>query len=304
MAEIFEELERPESEAFAAEADAPAVEVVETAPVPEPTKTEPAAAAPASAATEVPAAPSAAPAPAAEAPKAERTVPLTVLLEERRERDSRIKELHERLAKLETPAKPAEPDPDYLDDPKGYTDAQIAKTKKELAELKAEGTREIREAREEVGQVRLANAIASAEEQIRGAHPDYMDAIVHVRNARFQQLSMANPEATQEQVIQHIRTEELQLAAHNLSKGKNPYEYVYQFAKTIGYAPAPPPAPNGADVVTAAVKAAAPPLKTLSPETTIGKSAGTAPVADADGAEGEVDVLEEAIAERFGRKRA
>lgn len=286
--ELLEEIDRPEGEG----PETPEPEKAETpeAPIAEPekeTSAEPAAVQPANTQTKEP----------------ERTVPLATLLEERRRFEAKLRELEARQNKAE-PVKPetkADPEIDYVQDPKGYVDLKVQKALSKLEQLEKDGLQSIGQTREQVAEIQLVSAINAAESQIAGEIPDYQQALNHVRGVRLQQLQLINPDATVEQLLDTLSREEKQMASAELSRNRNPYRLLYEVAKTFGYTP--PAAKPAAPVVTIAAKpnGATP---TLSPDLTLGKTGGSAPdAAQADEGE-EDDILSAAFSERFGRKRA
>lgn len=309
MSELnFESLDVPDTEILNAPEStpeaAPPVPIVETAerardpstgqfvaqaPAPDPiaAATPPAPAAPA------------APVPVAPVPEP-RVIPLAAHLEERSrwkqenaELARRLEEVNARIGKLEAPA---QPDPEFVEDPKGYVDAQAAKTAKQLEELRAEATNIQNQQR--FGQ--FMNEVSNKEADFVRKNPDYYDALGHVRALRTEQLRDLYPEATAEQIQQTISQEELTVAAQLLQIGKNPAESVYKTAKIYGYKPkdAAPPAP-------AAAAPNIPKAPVADPGSTLGSSGGPG---DPDEVTDEQDFTAEAAAtqalrERFGARR-
>jgi hypothetical protein len=194
------------------------------------------------------------------------------------------------LAKLrETEQATQEQEPDFLADPKGYVDSKVkaALAKLDEANKKTNETAEQvkqREQREQVWQ-----ATQTAEQQFFATTPDYPQALEHIRSVRTQQLQMMAPEATAEQIRAHIAHEEMNTAAALVGKGKNPAEFAYQYAKTIGYAAKPAAAP-----AAPAVKPDRDAIRTL------GSGGGDAPVEDAGNSMPEFTA---ALSERFKRRR-
>lgn len=208
-------------------------------------------------------------------------LPLAAHLEERRAwrkdveaRDDQIRQLNERLARLEKPAELA-PEPDFMQDPKAYVDAkvgQVAEAAKAIEQKAETLTQE-----QQVG--RLVQHLGAIESEFVKQTPDYYEALAQVREARGTQLSMLYPQATPEQIRQAISTEELQLGAQLLSQGRDPAATVYEQAKRVyGFKskspqPAPIPAPPASTRPTG------------DPSATLGSSGGTA----ADGQLEELD---------------
>lgn len=252
------------------------------------------------------------PAPQAEAaPQEGARVPLASLLEERAQWKRENEALQSRLAALEAknaappapPAEPPPPAPEFIDDPKGYVDAQV-----QAAIQKLEQTNNRTEQQQaELAELRLASAVKVAEADASARIPDWQGALAHLRGVRYQELKLMFPDATDEQVVATITNEERQVAAQELSRGRNPYDFAFQLAKLRGYtpaattaAPAPAPAPGSAPTLP---KSTGGP-QTLDPSVTLNQVGG-APADDADtDPDDDGELLETAKAERFGRRKA
>lgn len=211
-----------------------------------------------------------APEPKADEPKADdqgKTVPVAVLTEERNKFQAQLGTANQQIQNLNAQvqkfsgladeikalkeakdAKPEEPAPDYLEDPKGYIDHTAKSTLDQLRGIQEtiEQTTEAQGAQgQELNQQRQVQAIqqmaSAGEEAYAKGQPDYWDALEHLRNVRANQLQMAFPDATPQQLAEHMRAEEFSTAAQILQQGRNPAEYAYQFAKTLGYTPAQQP---------------------------------------------------------------
>lgn len=262
-------------------------------------------------AQETPAAPSEPqqPAAAAAAPAAPKDTPevierkhLAALHEARGENKTlrqQLTEMQQQIAALQKQqgqqpaAQPEpEPEPDFLADPKGYVDRVDKKVQTALEKLDkatqetAEQTKQ-REANESV-----LRATQSAETEFYSKTPDYPEALQHIRGVRTQQLQVLHPEATAEQINNHIAFEERETARMLIQQGRNPAEFAYNIAKTLGYSKAAPPA---------ASKPAAAPIDKDAVRT-LGSGGGSgAPTEDAGNTMPEFSA---ALAERFKpRKR-
>lgn len=149
-----------------------------------------------------------------------------------------LKELREQRAKP-----PEERDPDFLQDPKGYIDAKERKIAAALKKLEEGDTQRKQAEEQQRQQQQQIAAIVTNVQQHEAAFvketPDYHDALTHARNVRSQQLKMMFPQATDAQISQQISMEELSAAAQILQSGGNPAEFVYNYARTLGYAPKP-----------------------------------------------------------------
>lgn len=199
----------------------------------------------------------------------------------------------EALAKAKTtdPAPAEPPEPDFLADPKGYVDQKVqgALAKLDKAEKATQETAEQvkqREANEAV-----LRATQTAETQFYAQTPDYPEALQHIRGVRTQQLQALFPDATTEQITNHIAFEERETARMLVQQNRNPAEFAYNFAKTLGYArkapPPPPPPPVDKDAVR-----------------TLGSGGGDgAPSEDAGNSMPEFAAARAEVAARFKKKR-
>lgn len=248
----------------------------------------------------VPQAPAAMPDPVKAAEQNEqRVIPLAAHLEERRRLQAELRTMEERLAALEKPPAPPAPEPDFLEDPKGYVDAKTQKALDALqkVEQQAEVLTKEQQVQQFLGQVGAVEA-----EYVKQA-PDYYDALAHIRTARAEQLAWLFPQAEPHQIQRQIRAEELEAAYSLMQQGRNPSEAVYRMAQRVyGYTPktAAPPAP--------AAKPAAPATTPAGlPTATLGPS-GTAPDANdleemgRDDGDELAGTIGQALKERFQRK--
>lgn len=271
-------------------------------------------------AEEAPAAPAPAPEPVVVTPpppeaKGPEVVPLAAMLQERGKfrsdleaKDAALAEMRKEIEALKTqvkapPPEPEAPPPDYLEDPKGYVDAQLVAARKELKALQdqmAEGrkileTNQQQAAQRDQQQAFIAN-LQRTESEFAAKTPDYMDALAHVRNIRAAQLKLFAPQATEQQIAQQIGNEELAAAVGAAQSGRNAAELAYEYAKTIGYTP------KQAAAAAAAVAAPAAPVRdtALAAAGSLGASGNSGPVTEDenDGLGG----LDSALAARFGRR--
>jgi hypothetical protein len=187
--------------------------------------------------------------------QAERTVPLATLLEERKRLQAQLDEERARAARFERleaelramreqkPPAPKEelpaPEPEYLEDPKGYVDhkVQVAVQALKGIESKASEAQQLAQQQAMVTQVRTA--LAATEAEFVAKTPDYFDALAHLRQTREAQLRLIYPDAPAAALRQAIDREELQMGAALLQSGRNPSEMAYNYAKTLGYQPRP-----------------------------------------------------------------
>jgi uncharacterized protein YoxC len=191
----------------------------------------------------------------AEPEPAEQTVPLATMLETRNKLQARIDGLEgnnkdllekftllsEKIAQREEKAAQV-PEPDYLDDPKAYIDhskQSLAEKLRSVEEQVAAANEKTQEASEAITQQQQVQAIQSAagamEAKFAEGHEDYWNALAHIREVRSTQLKMAFPEASDAQITEHLAGEEFATAAQLIQQNRNPAEYAYEYAKTIGY---------------------------------------------------------------------
>lgn len=203
--------------------------------------------------------------PAAAAPAQPKDTPedvqrkLGAALHETRSENKTLKsELAQLRAQVEALAKPKAadpapepPEPDFLADPKGYVDQKVqgALAKLDKAEKATQETAEQvkqREANEAV-----LRATQTAESQFYAQTPDYPEALQHIRGVRTEQLKELFPDATAEQINNHIAFEERETARMLVQQNRNPAEFAYKMARTLGYqqkaAPAQKPAAQPID---------------------------------------------------------
>lgn len=199
----------------------------------------------------------------------------------------------EALAKKPTePAAPESPEPDFLADPKGYVDSkmQAALAKLDKAEKTTQETAEQVKARE--ANEAVLRATQTAEAQFYAQTPDYPEALQHIRSVRTQQLQSLFPEATTEQINNHIAHEERETARMLVAQNRNPAEFAYQFAKTLGYA----------TKAVAPAKAAAPSIDKDAVRT-LGSGGGNPPAEDPGSSMPEFLAAQQEVAARFKRKK-
>lgn len=182
-------------------------------------------------------------------------------------------------------------EPDFLADPKGYVDNKVkaALEKLDAAEKKTEETHAKVAEGEQLRAV--LQATMTAEQTFVQTTPDYPQALQHIRSVRTAQLQALYPEATAEQVANHIAYEERETARGLIAQNRNPAEFAYTIAKTLGYQPQKPqgqPANRQAPVDKAAVR-------------TLGSGGGDAQATE-DAGSG-MPEFKAALAERFKKKR-
>lgn len=251
----------------------------------------------------------------AEAPK---LVPLAALHEARSEAKAlktQIAELEKRrwlsdddaqlLEDLKAQRKAAaEPKaPEFLEDPKGYIDHKEKQVSEALKQLREGETRRSEAEKQQTQLNQLLTSVASHEQAFVAANPDYHDALNHVRTVRASQLKMMFPDASDAQVQQQIRNEELGGAHQILARGGNPAEFAYNYAKTLGYVKK-----QAAAAIANGANGAAPVLQQeieQKPDKDAVRSLGGGGAAESDDAPASPMPPEfhQALKERFTRKR-
>ncbi len=293
-ADMFKALDAPADEPSAAE-PVPAPDSAQ-APASEPPTPAPSAAGPSAAppAPPVSADPTAALPPAAD-PNTGRMVPLATLLEERGKWEARLAALEAKQAATPPPApEPETPIPDFLEDPKGYVDAQMARANAALKKLEEGVEKRITPVEARTAEAAVTTAIAASQDAFTAKTPDFKEALDFARVARGNQLLVLNPGTPIEQIVQWVGQEERNLATHLVRQGVNPAERVYQLAKAMGYTPKQAAALAAASPTAASGNGA----KVVDPGLTLNSTPGTTH-SDVDDAE--TDILAQAQAERFVR---
>jgi hypothetical protein len=237
-------------------------------------------------------------------------VPVAALVAERKKwqeelaaRDARLAELEQRLPK---PAPEPEPTPpDFLEDPKGYVDAQVKQALDKLNKVEQSTTKLTEEQQQAAQFAAFAQQVDSAQQEFASKTADYQDALNHVRTARYEQLKVLAPGADEAAIVRQIQMEELTFAKSMLDAQRNPAEAIYQYARTLGYQPKQAAAAAGS--AGAAPPAAGIPAfqpNAAAAARTLGASGGTPPAADPtqDGLGDGLDVFDTALQERFGRR--
>mgnify|MGYP001822743319 CR=1 FL=1 len=176
------------------------------------------------------------------------TVPLAVLLEERKSYQSRMDDLAAKAAKFEAweekmreiqarkeAEKPEEPEPEYLDDPKAYVDHKLTKAEQKAAEADSKVT-QLREATEQQQQMQqINNRLGTFDTEFAKQSPDYYDALEHVRAINIENIKSMG--ADEQQAATQAAQAMFMAQAQAMHKGINPAEYMYNMAKRFGYAP-------------------------------------------------------------------
>ena len=158
-----------------------------------------------------------------------------------------LAEMQQQIAALQKPqgqqpAAQPEQEPDFLADPKGYVDRVDKKVSTALEKLDKATQETAEQIKQREANEAVLRATQSAETEFYSKTPDYPQALQHIRGVRTQQLQALHPEATPEQISNHIAFEERETARVLVQQGRNPAEFAYNIARTLGYAKAAPPA--------------------------------------------------------------
>ena len=152
-----------------------------------------------------------------------------------------LKELRAQRAQKQPPKEGTEEQPpDFLEDPKGYVDAQVKAALKKLEETGQE-TKQTKEQLEQhqMMQAVIQTASAQVDEFVKQT-TDYPQAVEFARTLRGNQLKAIYRDATPQQIAQAVAAEEIQLARQLVMKGENFAEWAYGYAKSLGYQPPKP----------------------------------------------------------------
>lgn len=182
--------------------------------------------------------------------EAEKMVPLAALHESRQNE----KELREQLARqaerismiqerMDAAAQPAEeaaaeeePEievPDFADDPAGNIDARFQRLER-LVTKGAETAEMTAQQQQQADMIKqLESAIAADQGEFMKEHPDYVDALSHIRQIRVAEL--VDGGYSEEQAVQAIGQAEYQMAHAVLTNKKSPAEVMYNAAVRAGY---------------------------------------------------------------------
>jgi hypothetical protein len=252
--------------------------------------------------------------PPAQPPPVKRDVPLATFLEEKRkftEALDRERGEREKLQKqIEALTNPPKAKPKFAEDPEGYIEHSTKASAQEVLKKLEETTEGLKVVKEKTEQDKLReqhNAfleeLGSMEEQFVQATPDYHKALAHVRQLSFAQMKEFYPDATDQQIMKAIETQEINLARQAMSQGRNPHELAYRLAVVNGYKKADPKTDPKTGKKGPEIK---PEHAVLDPDLSLGKSAGEAPAGSEDAVldPETYDPFEDALKEMFGRKRA
>lgn len=174
-------------------------------------------------------------------------VPLPELQAERKKRQAMEAELHaerekyarldERLKLLDEKLKPKEPEiPTYEDDPFEHLRQREDRTGQAIKDMQKQMQQFTQVNEAQIQQQELTHRVISAENEFRKEHPDYDDAIKHLRDGRaeeYRYMGVDDPHRIEQMIMQ----ESLQLAMTASKNNVSPAEMAYSIALRRGYAP-------------------------------------------------------------------
>lgn len=158
----------------------------------------------------------------------------------RRQIAEQIEQQRKQRAEQEQAEKEQAEAPDYLEDPKGYTDRSLESLQKKIDE-QHQTLQQIEQQRAQQQAIQVISQTAAAhEQQFTQTTPDYPQALEFARAKFADALRLQNPGATDEQINAAVAREEVLMSHNVMQRGGNIAEFVYGFAKNYGYtAPAP-----------------------------------------------------------------
>lgn len=167
--------------------------------------------------------------------------------EARKAAEQRAQAAEARIAAFEAEraeaAEPApEPWPDPIADPDGYN----ARMQKELASRDEKLEQFQRQTQQEQQRSYVVNTLAAQSQRMERENPDFTPAVNHAIAAYKTELTLMNPGASEDQIMQRINADIEQLAFNAMQIGKNPAEVIFEIAKARGYRPAAVAAPAAA----------------------------------------------------------
>lgn len=137
-------------------------------------------------------------------------------------------------------ARQADPEPDYLDDPKGWTEWKIREQSRELESMKQQLGQTAQAQQMAQAERQIVNALQTSEAAMAQSAPDYYDALNHARQRAFQEFKaeaeIMGIQATDDQIAQYVAQQEKALAVNLVMRGIDPAKYVYEIAqRRYGY---------------------------------------------------------------------
>lgn len=150
-------------------------------------------------------------------------------LQKEREERIKIESQWEMLAKMQQqqPKAPAEPEFDPLDiDTYNFANRKIQELEKKLENV-------VKETAERTQQMQYMNVATAQEQAFTREHPDFHDAMNHVRDIEMNITKSFISDATQAKAYVDQKLQGILIGSIN--NGKNAAEIIYNMAKTYGY---------------------------------------------------------------------
>lgn len=147
-----------------------------------------------------------------------------------------IQKMEEAFQKFQEAQKPKEPEINVEEDPVGYFQKGMTDLQQKVSGMEEQSQRAA-EAQ------RFQAHVASLVDDFSKGHPDYDQAVNHVR-----QLQMAELQAygySQQEAAQELLQREWNFASMNVQRGRNPVEEMYNLAKQYGFNGAKPEKVSG-----------------------------------------------------------
>lgn len=126
--------------------------------------------------------------------------------------------------------------PKFESDPVGYL-------KHENDKLRDQVQRSTQNQQQQAQLQQIMGAINGSEKAFVAQHPDYYDALEHIRNVERMKIApLAKARGlTEQQINAHLGMQEVQAGAQLLAQGIDPATYAYQMAAAYGYKPGAAP---------------------------------------------------------------
>lgn len=118
--------------------------------------------------------------------------------------------------------------PEYDDDPKAYVDRKLDKLQKDSQKKSQEPPQDYE------AQI-LHQQIVQDAQRIQEQHPDFAEALDHVRSQLYHQHLLSG--VPEQDITQTILNAETNLAKALFAQGRSPSEFVYNYATQHGYKP-------------------------------------------------------------------
>ena len=191
----------------------------------------------------------------AEEPAAQKTVPLAALHEERTRRQElqrqleeyqelrrRLDEVRDRIEKP-APATPEPPNPE--EDPIGYLRWENEQLKTQMHDLRGKGEERFSKMDQQAAEDAQWQQVVQSEQAFRRDHPDFTDAVAHLRTVTVRGLQYQagiavnsgklNPSQADAWINNQLIQLERQTCLSALQQGLDPADYIYGLSEAQGY---------------------------------------------------------------------